>query len=375
MKKEYPIYSRKGDLQNIKNSLSPKNKAELDKFAEYLLRTNKQPKVDKIFRQLIAFYDVTGLNFYDKPTIEVRDKFLALLNNSHYKKSYKREVKVYLKKWIRWRWKDLTLLEDFPKLEGNESDKVQEKDLITEEEFKKLLSVEKNDMWKALLSLLYASGCRPEEALNLKWESINFGDDITDIQFTSKKKTSVQSRVFPLDNKSSGFLKDWKNVNPNSKKDDYVFPSKKNKSISIHGLNFHLKELAKKSGIEKNIFPYLFRFTLCSKLYDGKNNLDDRNVANLMGHSVAMAGRYHKISNKTAREKLIEEIYKTKQLTKETKHKLEIEIESLKQNLLDITIEKDKWFVDFQDKMAEQQNKFYEKIKEKGWLIKNPKKK
>jgi integrase/recombinase XerD len=319
MKTKYPIYSRKGSLLEIKKHLSPKNKTEIKKFSEYLARTNQPSKIEKIIRIIIQWYDVTELNLYEKPTIEERDKFLALLNNSHYKSSCRRDVKVYIKKWLRWRWKDLNLLEDFPKLESNGNAKVEEKDLLTRDEIKKIIEVEQDLKWKTLISILTESGARPEEVLNLRWECIEFDGEITNIAFTTKKKSTIKSRKFPV-KASTAFLREWKTANPKYKNSDLVFPGSKGKPLSVGGLNHHLKTLAEKAGIEKNIFPYLFRFSKLTELYGGR--LDDRSVSELAGHSVSMAGRYHKISNKTAREKLIKEIYQAKKMSKELRQEL-----------------------------------------------------
>lgn len=330
MKAKYPVYSRTGDIKKIREKLNSKNTKELESFGVYLSKTNKQSKVDKILRLLVQFKDVTEKNLYEKPTKQEIDEFLALLNNSHYRNSYKREIKIYLKKFLRWKWKDLELIDDFGKLDNGESEKVTEKDLMDEGDVKKLISFETDLKWQTLISCLYESGCRPEELLSLKWGCVKFDGELTELSFVTKKKTSIKSRVFPV-KASTPYLEQWKNANPNTAKDDFVFPSPQGwKPITVHGLDYHLKNLAKKSGIKKNVFPYLFRFSKLTELYENKN-LDDRTVADLAGHSVSMAGRYHKISNKTARENLIREIYKTRQLTKKAQHKLEKRIKELEE--------------------------------------------
>lgn len=293
---------KRDELQTIRESMNHKNKQELQDFYNHLLVRNKPKKCEKVLRLIIQYYHITGKNLYEKPTIEIRDKFLAAINNSNYKDSYKREIKIYLKLWLKWRWKDFDLLEDFPALELNHSEKVSEKDLLTEKEIELMLTREKHLKWQTILSILYETGCRPEELLNLKWEQIKFNNDITDITFYTKKKSSIKTRIFPV-KASTTYLKKWQLKNT-ANKDDYVFTGKENKPVSSQGLNFHLKQLGKSCGLTKNVFPYLFRFTKATEFYDG-NKLDDRSSASLLGHSVNMAGRYHKISNKTAREKLL----------------------------------------------------------------------
>lgn len=173
MKNEYPKYKR-WQIAKILKELSPANKQELNSFDTRLLTTNLPEKVVKVNRIMAQVIDVTGLDLNVKPTMEQRDQFLALLNNSDYSDSYKNEIKIYYKKFLRFKWKDLSLLEDFPKLERNGKEKVTEQDLFTDEEIKRLLDAEQDIKWRAILCILLESGCRPDELLNLKYEEISF---------------------------------------------------------------------------------------------------------------------------------------------------------------------------------------------------------
>lgn len=328
MRTQYPVYrSHIGDIKRIKESLNVKNKTELDNFSQFLLRTNKQPKVDKILRLLIQFYDITGLNFYDKPSVEIRDKFLALLNNSHYKKSYKREVKVYVKKWLLWKWKDLLLIEDFPKLEKNEPDwkKVNETNLLNEGDVKKLILGEKSSMWKCYLTLIWQTGARPEEILKLTWDKIEFNDTFADVSIFSNK--TEKSRTYPI--KELKWINEWKEI-ANASNKDYIFPSPQNKKVSVGvaGANYHLKNLASRIGLKKDIWNYLFRFSRATQLYD---SMPIKAVEQLLGHS-GMYKIYQQMSNKKAREMLLQQM-RNEEIPTTLKEKLEKEIEQLKQNL------------------------------------------
>lgn len=168
-----------GQIKEIKENLSSENKLELEKFGNYILETNKPSKVDKVFRLLLIFYDVTKRNLYEKPTAQDLSTFFIALKSSEYKPTYKRDFLVWLKKFFLWKWEDLAIIRSFPdnKNYPNTSQKVTESDLLTIEEVKELLEGEKNIMYQALVSLIAETGCRPEELLKLKFGDLNFVEE------------------------------------------------------------------------------------------------------------------------------------------------------------------------------------------------------
>ncbi len=323
---------KKYELEKVKESMSNKDKQILQDFKNKILVTNNHKTAEEKTKHIVQFYDTSEIPLSQKPTIQERDNYLACLNNSEYSDTYKRDVRVYLKKFLKWKWRDMDLLEEFPKLGDNTAEQKTEDDLIEPKEVKQLLTTEKNSMWRALISLFYITGQRPETILKLAWRDIHFIDeDLTDIQLRVKKNVKKQYKksIFPVNKGTTGFLRELKNSNSNAQPNDYVFTKDGGKThITGDGFNKHLKKLAKDCGITKRIYPYLFRYTRGSILYDNtKCPLDDRNVAQLMNHSPQMAHIYHITSQATARQQLITEVYNAKKKltpTEEADYKKEI---------------------------------------------------
>ena len=169
MKIKFPEYKHNkiglSDLQRIESEMSPKDKKILQDFCQYCLTTAGQDKVNKIKSIFLQLIDITELPF-SKQNKSSYVHFLALLNSSDYGIPTKNEVKVYLKRFIKWFHKDLDLLEQLtPILKKEKFDfnpnRVNENTMITEEDVIKMIKQADTSRDKALIYTLFESGCRP----------------------------------------------------------------------------------------------------------------------------------------------------------------------------------------------------------------------
>lgn len=329
MKSEYPRYEQ-GQLIEIKKKISNENKQLLQKYLEHCSINAGKDKVEKIERDMVQVYDIIEKPF-NKLKKEDIDGFLVLLNKSDRSFWTKNEIKVYLKKFCLWHYKDLDMVKNIKKTAKKYDDKkINESALITPEELEKMLRCAESFREKALLLLLWETGCRPQEILNLKWKDIKFEDDYTDIMLYSSKTNTT--RNFPV-KESTIHLKRWKQEYsyPNIKNDDYIFPSPidRNKPLNSASINKILRKTAKKSGITKDVWAYLFRHTRATKLYE---ELPQQIVEKLLGHK-DMASIYAHISNKKAREEMLKKIYNVQEINPEERKKLEKEIKELEKQV------------------------------------------
>ena len=320
MRTKYPHYAM-GELQEKEKKLSPKNKKILKEFATICSTTAGKEKVVKIRRILVQFYDVTGLDF-DMQTKDSVNTFLAVLNNSDRSIPTKNEIKSYLKKFLKWFYKDLEMIENIKRESFDvNTAKINDNTLATEEDIKRMLRYAEGFRDKALLFIEFQSGARPQEIVNLTWGDVKFQDNCADLNFYSGK--TKKSRTFPLVKEAKTFLWEWKQhylyENINSK--DFVFPSRfsRDKPMTTANVNKILRTMAKKSGIKKDIWGYLFRHTRATRLYE---ELPTPIVEQLLGHR-DMYNTYAHISNKKAREELLKKMGELEELPPEQKEKLE----------------------------------------------------
>lgn len=210
MKKQYPRYEA-NDMQRIEETMSRVDIKILNDFCEHCRATASEEKVKKIRRIFIQLYDVTEKDL-NKQNIESITSFLAVLNNSDRSIPTKNEMKSYLKKFLKWYFKDLQLIEDLSPVLKRENfevntKRINEGNLITEQEIERMLRFAQNFMEKAFIFLAFESGARPQEIVTLRWKDIKFNEGFADISFYSGK--TKQSRVFPV-RKARQFLWEWK---------------------------------------------------------------------------------------------------------------------------------------------------------------------
>lgn len=162
--------------------------------------------------------------------------------------------------------------------------------VLTLEEVERLLSYipkkKFNDIRnKAMIEVLYASGLRVSELVNLKFDNL----DLTN-KYIRVIGKGGKERIVLLNNKSIQAIKEWlkirekKFANKNLKEfDQYIFLSKLGKPISRIDFWEQLKNYVKQVGITKNVSPHTLRHSFATHML--KYGADLRIVQELLGHS------------------------------------------------------------------------------------------
>lgn len=132
---------------------------------------------------------------------------------------------------------------------------------------------------KAMLELLYATGLRVTELINLKTENCNVSLGFIECVDNGK------SRIIPIDSAARKSLTRYlEEVHPRICKDsDYLFTNMKGGSMSRQGFWKLLKFYAKKAGVDKDITPHIIRHSFASHMVN--NGADLRAVQEMLGHS------------------------------------------------------------------------------------------
>ncbi len=175
-----------------------------------------------------------------------------------------RELKKALRKFFRWLGKED--LVNWYSL-GEVEPKVSPQDLITEEEFERMLRVCMNSRDRALISLLYETGARIGEIGSMKIKDVSF-DEYGAIVWLPKSKT--KRRKLRVVYSSSSFLSAWISDHPLKDPESplWVKFSGKNafKAMEYPDIRAQIKKIAKRAGIKKRIYPHLFRHTRATRL-------------------------------------------------------------------------------------------------------------
>ena len=127
------------------------------------------------------------------------------------------------------------------------------------------------ELYILVLKLIYLSGLRISEALNLKWSDINHQDNSIYIY----GKGSKERKVYII----KDFLDHLKNLD---KKNQYVF-TLNSKKISARSVNKFLENCYNDSIIKDKLSSHVFRHSFATTMLE--NNADIRHIQKLLGHS------------------------------------------------------------------------------------------
>ena len=157
---------------------------------------------------------------------------------------------------------------------------------LTEKETNQLLDIKLNTAFdyrnKTMLELLYATGIRVSELVNLKLNNIDLENDLIRIMGKGSKE-----RISPITNEAEKYLiiyiNKYRNDLLKQKDSEYLFINNQGQKISRQGFFKNLKKIAKKQGIEKEISPHTLRHSYATHLLN--NGADLRIIQELLGHS------------------------------------------------------------------------------------------
>ncbi len=156
---------------------------------------------------------------------------------------------------------------------------------LTEEEINKLLDINLVTPFdyrnKAMLELLYATGLRISELVNLKITDIDLHNCFVRVFGKGKKE-----RIVPIGDVAIKYLTiyvdRYRDVILKDKISDYLFISNSLKNISRQGFFKFLKKECQRCGIEKNVSPHVLRHSFATHML--AHGADLRVIQELLGH-------------------------------------------------------------------------------------------
>lgn len=157
---------------------------------------------------------------------------------------------------------------------------------LSEEEVDKLLDVNLNIIYdyrnKAMLELLYATGLRVSELLNLTIESIDLSNDFLRVMGKGSKE-----RMVPIGDIAIKYLKIYlQEYRPSLLKkglNDYLFISNAGTKMTRQGFFKIIKKECLKDNIKKDVSPHVLRHSFATHLL--AHGADLRIIQELLGHS------------------------------------------------------------------------------------------
>ncbi len=135
---------------------------------------------------------------------------------------------------------------------------------------------------QAMLEFMYATGSRATEVVTTKVGSLNFETGYVRIRGKGEKE-----RMVPVGKSARQSLERYlEKVRPvwlKGRAEEALFLSRQGKKMSRVSVWMILKKYAKHAGIQKEIYPHIFRHSFATHLLEGGADL--RVVQELLGHS------------------------------------------------------------------------------------------
>ena len=157
---------------------------------------------------------------------------------------------------------------------------------------------------QAIIELLYASGLRASELINLSSRDIDFSQRILRVYGKGKKE-----RIAPFSKTASIALKEYGSklrpiLHERSKEmipSDKFFLNSRGNALTVRGLEYIISEIQEKTGVHLSLHPHELRHSFATHLLE--NGADLRLIQELLGHeSIDTTQVYTHISKKNLRE-------------------------------------------------------------------------
>jgi len=164
------------------------------------------------------------------------------------------------------------LKKNFPELQFPKKEKIASSFLM-KEEVKKMIESADTKKSKLIISLLYATGLKVSELVNLKPGDLNLEQKIGTV-----RKALGGTRIFSLSQRLSEeikeYLKEYKGL--------YLFSL--HQPLTTRNIQKIVKTTAKRAGIEKKITPHTLRSSFAKHLLE--TGVDERVIAKILGYAM-----------------------------------------------------------------------------------------
>lgn len=216
--------------------------------------------------------DAEAISFFgriiDKVYITKQDaiKYIQVFGSTHKKitlKTHTLRVAKFLEEMDIAEQEAIRLLRSIKVKKEDKTRIKSKKDLLTKEEVRMLVLNAPSPKMAALIAVLYETGARIDELLNVKIGDIEFHEQYAEIYI---RKSKTRERSVPII-ESLPYLLNWLRVHPHrNDKEAYVFNSRKTKQkMTTLNADILIKRLGKKV-LRRNVYPHLFRHTRVTHL-------------------------------------------------------------------------------------------------------------
>ncbi len=303
------IYLRDGKRTTVSTGTSDKFKAEVFKATfnpDQKAKQEPQPKqVSPLLSNFIKEYKTYVTNTYsekylkkavtpsfnqltkyipdislDNITVKNLDDFISLVHSkSKFAASlYHRTLKAAFNKAVIWNYISENPFNKIKTPKVTKSFPV----YLSEAELIQITNKTEDQLLKNIFTTAFFTGMRLNEILNMKWDWINFSQDIITVKNSDDFKTkSKRERIIPIHQKVKSILLNYFLLG-NQPKNDLIFYRKKNIKLNGEFISKQFKESVRAAALNDDIHFHNLRHSFASNLVQRGVNLYV--VKELLGH-------------------------------------------------------------------------------------------
>lgn len=262
------------------------NKEFIDDFMNYLRidKNYSENTLESYLRDIRFFLEYVNKNIEDIDKSDIENYILHALPN--YNESSVNRIIASIKSFFKY----LSIYKGFINIAEDVTSLKRKKTLpkyLTIEEVDKLLDIKIENAFdfrnKTMLEVLYASGLRASELINLDVMNIDLENMVVNVYGKGSKE-----RIVPLSKLAVNYLNLYlEKYRPmlfvkNQKTTDALFLNNHGNRMTRQGLYDIIGKIAKKQGIDKEITPHVLRHSFATHLIEC--GADIRSVQELLGH-------------------------------------------------------------------------------------------
>ena len=252
---------------------------DLKKFNEYIKKDFVKVKEEDIIKYIKSIFyklEPTSINHIIS---SIKSFYKFLVNDQEFKNNPSLNIEV------------LKLSKRLPKY-------------LTKDKMEKLLKINLNNSLdyrnKAIIDVMYATGLRVNEIVNLEIKNIDLNNMIIRT-FTKGNK----ERIVPFNDEALKYLELYLNYHREvllkKKTNNYLFLNNRGERLTTNGLRNILKRIQMINNIDDYLTPHVIRHSFATHLLE--NGADLRSIQELLGHeNITTTEIYTHLSNEKLKE-------------------------------------------------------------------------
>ena len=273
-------------MNTIRSMIEINNKELIDDFSDYLKIDKNYSKntLESYIRDLRFFLEYTNKEVIDITKKDIDNYILHVL--PMYNESSINRIIASIKSFYKY----LSLFKGYVNISEDVESLKRKKTLpkyLSIEEVDKLLDIKIENAFdyrnKTILELLYSTGLRATELINLDIINIDTTNMVVNVYGKGNKE-----RIVPLSKIAVNYLDAYINMYrnmlfvKNQKPTDSLFLNNHGNRMTRQGLYKIIGEVARRQGIEKEITPHVLRHSFATHMIEC--GADIRSVQELLGH-------------------------------------------------------------------------------------------